>query len=99
MGAEPREKLCAIVKGTVCGSRCQALCVRDYLRRHTDKDHPKNSKQISEYLATLGIKADRKTIYNDSLRLQTDFQEPIEYSYKGNFRTFCVDRIYAIKTR
>ena len=70
-------------KGRSAGQGVKLLCIRDYLRKHTDKDHPKNSKQISEYLAALGIKADRKTIYNDILRLQTDFQEPIEYSYKG----------------
>ena len=70
-------------KGRSARQGVKLLCIRDYLRKHTDKDHPKNSKQISEYLAARDIKADRKTIYNDILRLQTDFQEPIEYSYKG----------------
>ena len=70
-------------KGRSAGQGVKLLCIRDYLRQHTDKDHPKNSVQISDYLATLGIKADRKTIYNDILRLQMDFNEPIEYSYKG----------------
>ena len=70
-------------KGRSAGQGVKLLCIRDYLRQHTDKDHPKNSKQISDYLATLNIKADRKTIYNDILRLQMDFNEPIEYNYKG----------------
>ena len=70
-------------KGRSAGQGVKLLCIRDYLRQHTDKDHPKNSKEISKYLATLGIKADRKTIYNDILRLQMDFHESIEYNYKG----------------
>ena len=56
------------------------LYIRDYLRKYSDKEHPKSATQISEYLASKGIKADRKTIYNDILRLQMDFQEPIEYN-------------------
>lgn len=56
------------------------LYIRDYLRKYTDKEHPKSASKISEYLASKGIKADRKTIYNDILRLQMDFQEPIEYN-------------------
>lgn len=70
-------------KGRSARQGVKLLCIRDYLRQHTDKDHPKNSRQISDYLATLNIKADRKTIYNDILRLQMDFHEPIEYNYKG----------------
>ena len=58
------------------------LYIRDYLRKYTNKEHPKSAKEISEYLASKGIKADRKTIYNDILRLQVDFQEPIEYNPK-----------------
>lgn len=58
------------------------LYIRDYLHKHTNKEHPKSAKEISEYLASKGIKADRKTIYNDILRLQMDFQEPIEYNPK-----------------
>ena len=56
------------------------LYIRDYLRKYTDKEHPKSAADIKEFLASKGIKADRKTIYNDILRLQMDFQEPIEYS-------------------
>ena len=56
------------------------LYIRDYLRRYTDKEHPKSASKIAEYLASKGIKADRKTIYNDILRLQIDFQEPIDYN-------------------
>ncbi len=58
------------------------LYIRDYLRKYSDKEHPKSASKIVEYLASKGIKADRKTIYNDILRLQMDFQEPIEYNKK-----------------
>lgn len=61
------------------------LCIRDYLHKHTNKAHPKNAKEISAYLASKGIKADRKTIYNDILRLQMDFQEPIAYAHKKGY--------------
>lgn len=58
------------------------LYIRDYLRKYTDIDHPKNANDIVQYLASKGIKASRKTIYNDILRLQMDFQEPIDYNPK-----------------
>ena len=58
------------------------LYIRDYLHKYTNKEHPKSAKEICEYLASKGIKADRKTIYNDILRLQVDFQEPIQYNPK-----------------
>ena len=58
------------------------LYIRDYLHKYTNKEHPKSAKEICKYLASKGIKADRKTIYNDILRLQVDFQEPIEYNPK-----------------
>ena len=52
------------------------LYIRDYLHKYTNKEHPKSAKDIIEYLASKGIKAERKTIYNDILRLQMDFQAP-----------------------
>ena len=49
------------------------LYIRDYLCKYTNKEHPKNAPEIRDYLATKGIKADRKTIYNDILQLQVNF--------------------------
>ena len=69
-------------QGRSSGQGVKLLYIRDYLHKHTNKEHPKSAKKISAYLATKGIKADRKTIYNDILRLQMDFQEPIEYNPK-----------------
>ena len=67
-------------QGRSSGQGVKLLYIRDYLHKHTNKEHPKSAREISEYLASKGIKADRKTIYNDILRLQTDFQEPIAYN-------------------
>ena len=67
-------------QGRSSGQGVKLLYIRDYLHKHTNKAHPKSAREISEYLATKGIKADRKTIYNDILRLQMDFQEPIAYN-------------------
>ena len=67
-------------QGRSSGQGVMLLYIRDYLHKHTNKAHPKSAKEISAYLASKGIKADRKTIYNDILRLQTDFQEPIAYN-------------------
>lgn len=41
------------------------LYILDYLRRHTDEEHSVTSAQIIDYLGANGIKAERKSIYND----------------------------------
>ena len=69
-------------KGRSSEQGVKLLYIRDYLHKYTNKEHPKSAKDIIEYLASKGIKAERKTIYNDILRLQIDFQEPIEYNPK-----------------
>lgn len=69
--------------GRSSGQGVKLLYIRDYLHKYADKEHPKNATEICEYLATKNIRADRKTIYNDILRLQTDCGEPIEYSSSG----------------
>lgn len=67
-------------KGRSSMQGVKLLYIRDYLRENTNEDHPKNAIEISKYLAGQGIKADRKTIYNDIERLIEDFKEPIEYT-------------------
>ena len=52
-------------KGRSSNQGVKLLYIRDCLRKHTNKEHPKNATEISDYLATKGIKADRKTNYND----------------------------------
>ena len=79
---QERKEKGATRSGRSSNQGVKLLYIRDYLYAHATKEHPKNSNEISKYLASLGIKADRKTIYNDILRLQMDFQEPIEYNPK-----------------
>ena len=68
--------------GRSSGQGVKLLYIRDYLYTHATKEHPKNATHIKNFLATKGIEAHEKTIYNDILRLQTDFNVPIEYDAK-----------------
>ena len=70
-------------QGRSSGQGVKLLVIRDYLRYHTDKNHCQNATQISKYLASQGIEASEKTIYNDLTLLKYDFKEPIEYSAKN----------------
>lgn len=72
----------AVGQGRSSGQGVKLLYIRDYLRANTNKDHAKNANKICDFLATKGIEASPKTIYNDIFRLQVDFGEPIEYSAK-----------------
>ena len=67
-------------QGRSSGQGVKLLYIRDYLYSHATKEHPKNAKDIIAYLKSQGIKANAKTIYNDILRLQVDFQVPIDYN-------------------
>ena len=46
-------------------TRLKTLYVMRYFVLYTDKEHPANAKQIIAYLATLGVSAERKSIYAD----------------------------------
>ena len=70
-------------QGRSSGQGVKLLVNRDYLRSHTDKSHCKNATEIKKYLASHGIEASEKTIYNDLTLLKYDFKEPIEYSAKN----------------
>lgn len=67
-------------QGRSSGQGVKLLYIRDYLYAYATKEHPKNATHIKDYLATKGIAATEKTIYNDIFRLQVDFQAPIEYN-------------------
>ncbi len=69
-------------QGRSSGQGVKLLYIRDYLRANTDKEHAKNAKEICKFLASKGIEAKPKTIYNDIVRLTYDFNEPIEYNAK-----------------
>ncbi len=66
--------------GRSSGQGVKLLYIRDYLYAHATKEHPQNANRIQEFLASKGIEASVKTIYNDILRLQEDFDVPIEYN-------------------
>ena len=41
------------------------LLILDYLQKHTDETHDATTPQLIDYLAANGVKAERKSIYND----------------------------------
>ena len=66
--------------GRSSGQGVKLLYIRDYLYAHATKEHPQNANAIQAFLAQHGIEASVKTIYNDILRLQEDFDVPVEYN-------------------
>ena len=66
--------------GRSSGQGVKLLYIRDYLYHHATREHPQNANAIQAFLASKGIEASTKTIYNDILRLQEDFGVPIEYN-------------------
>lgn len=66
--------------GRSSGQGVKLLYIRDFLYAHATKEHPQNANRIQEFLASHGIEASTKTIYNDILRLQEDFDVPIAYN-------------------
>ena len=52
-------------KGRSSSQGVKLLYIRDYQHKQKNKEHPKNATEMSDYLGTKGIKADRKTICND----------------------------------
>ena len=66
--------------GRSSGQGVKLLYIRDFLYAHATKEHPQNANRIQEFLSSKGIEASVKTIYNDILRLQEDFDVPIEYN-------------------
>ena len=66
--------------GRSSGQGVKLLYIRDYLYAHATKEHPQNANHIQKFLASKGIEASTKTIYNDIVRLQEDFDVPIQYN-------------------
>ncbi len=69
-------------KGRSVRQDVKLLYIRDYLHKHANKENPKQAKDIIDFLATVNIQAERKTIYHDIDRLKYQFNEPIAYNYK-----------------
>lgn len=68
--------------GRSSGQGVKLLYIRDFLYAHATKEHPQNANRIQDFLMSKSIEASTKTIYNDILRLQTDFDVPIVYDAK-----------------
>jgi len=49
--------------------KLKLLYLRDYLRRNTDEAHPASISELIDHLASKGIRAERKSIYDDFLSL------------------------------
>lgn len=73
-------------KGRSDKQAVKIILIRDFLCSHTNEDHYVNSKDIIEYLETKGIKAERKTIFSDIARLETDYDMKIEHAGKKGYR-------------
>lgn len=69
-------------KGRSVRQDVKLLYIRDYLHKYANKENPKQAKDIIDFLATVNIQAERKTIYHDIDRLKYQFNEPIAYNYK-----------------
>lgn len=52
------------------GQKLKLLYLRDYLTRNTDEQHPASIPDLTQHLASKGIHAERKSIYDDILALQ-----------------------------
>lgn len=58
------------------------LLIRDYLYKEASAEHPRNSKDIQEFLAKHEIKASTRTIQEDVRRLRDILNIPIAYNPK-----------------
>lgn len=50
--------------------KLKLLYLLDYLRQHSDEEHPISTQEIIDHLQALDIRAERKSIYNDIACLQ-----------------------------
>lgn len=64
--------------------KLKLLYLLDFLMRETDEEHPSSTKEIIEYLSSIGINAERKTIYSDIEALKL-FGTDIESNGKGYY--------------
>lgn len=47
------------------GGKLKILYIVDILRKYSDEEHPLNATEICEHLADMGVRAERKAIYDD----------------------------------
>ena len=53
------------------GQKLKILHILSFLQRESDPDHPVTMAQITEYLASNGVPAERKSVYDDIEVLRT----------------------------
>lgn len=61
--------------------KLKLLYLRDYLQRNTDEAHPASVSELIGFLAEQGIRAERKSIYDDMLALY-EYGMQVEYRRK-----------------
>ena len=72
------------------------LLVKDYLERNTDADHPASARDIIDYLAKMGVEAERKSIYHD-IQALSDFGMDIETVRRGeNSGYYVASRLFEL---
>ncbi len=64
-------------------NKLKLLYLMRYFIENTDEEHPTNSKEIIEYLNSLGISAERKSVYNDIETLRTAGMDIISKGKRG----------------
>ena len=63
--------------------KLRLLYLKDYLERCTDEEHPVTTADIREYMESIGLPAERKTVYDDLEMLET-YGMDIVRSRSGN---------------
>ena len=67
-------------------SKTRTLCVAKYLMEHTDEQHSVSARDIEDYLAEMGISAERRTIYRDIATLRDQLGMDIDGGQGSRYR-------------
>lgn len=75
--------------------KLKLLYLRDYLQKNTDEMHPVSVSELIDHLAEHGIRAERKSIYDDMLALY-EYGMPVEYRRKKPSGYYVVQRDFEL---
>lgn len=75
--------------------KLKLLYLRDYLQKNTDETHPARVPELIEFLAEQGIRAERKSIYDDLLALY-EYGFEVEYCRKKPSGYYAVHRDFEL---
>lgn len=73
-------------KGRESNQAVKLMIIRDFLYSHTNESHYVTSKDIIAHLESKGIRADRKTIFSDIVRLEVDYGMEIVHGGRKGYR-------------